>query len=312
MDVAQFTNLTQDHLDYHGDMQRYGAAKRALFSGLSRASHAVINADDPAGAAMAEAARAAGATVHTYSTRSRADLWADEIVSDSRGTRFWIQGMGILRTRVHVPLWGDFNVSNVLAALAAVLLSGASPLHALEGLASVSPAPGRLERVDDGSLGVTLLVDYAHTEDALRQVLSTLRRHLEGASQGLPPHAARPRLLCVFGCGGDRDRAKRPRMGAAVDEWADVAVVTSDNPRSEDPAAIAREVLAGMSGRATTLLELDRRAAMAAALEQARAGDIVLVAGKGHETTQTVGTNVHSFDDRRVLAELARLCATGT
>ena len=298
VDVAQFTNLTQDHLDYHGDMQRYAAAKQLLFSSLGPGAHAVINAEDPAGLAFAAAARAAGATPHTYSTRSRADLWVSEIESDSSGTRFWIQGMGILRTRVRLPLWGRFNVSNALAALAAVLLSDASPLQALEGLASVSSAAGRLQRVDDSGLGLLLLVDYAHTEDALRQVLKALREHLAG------------RLICVFGCGGDRDVAKRPKMGAAVAELADVAVVTSDNPRSEDPRAIADAIVGGMGAAgAQRHVELDRRAAIALALSIARQGDIVLVAGKGHETTQTIGKTAQPFDDRAVLAELAATLA---
>ncbi len=306
VDVAQFTNLSQDHLDYHGDMQRYAAAKQRLFAGLKRGAHAVVNQDDPARAAMADAARSAGARVHTYSTRARADLWASEIESDPHGTRFWIQGMGILRTKVRLPLWGDFNVSNSLAALAGVLLSDASPVHALEGLASVSPAAGRLERVDDHGRGLTLLVDYAHSEDALRKVLTTLRAHLA-------PVARKPRgrLLCVFGCGGDRDRGKRPLMGAAVSQLADVAIVTSDNPRSEAPEEIAAAIVAGMhSGaqraeRAECIVELDRRAAIARALELAAPGDIVLVAGKGHETTQTIGVHTHPFDDRTVLAQLA-------
>ncbi len=298
IDVAQFTNLTQDHLDYHGDMASYGAAKQVLFQSLSAGAHAVINADDAAGLAMAKCARASGASVHTYSMRSRADLWVEGVESDSQGTRFWIQGMGILRTKVRLPLWGHYNVANALAALAAVLLSGASPLHVLEGLASVSPAPGRLERVDAGALGLTLLVDYAHSEDALRKVLATLRSHL--------PQRSGARLLCVFGCGGDRDRAKRPLMGAAVAELADVAILTSDNPRGEDPGAIVAEILAGMSAGSERVVELDRRRAIARALELAREGDIVLVAGKGHETTQTIAGVAHPFDDRAVLAELAR------
>jgi UDP-N-acetylmuramoyl-L-alanyl-D-glutamate--2,6-diaminopimelate ligase len=295
IDVAQFTNLTQDHLDYHGDMARYGAAKQALFAGLRPGAHAVVNLDDAASAQMADAARRSGASVHTYSTRSRADLWASEVESDPQGTRFWIQGMGISRTKVRLPLWGDFNVANALAALAAVLLSDASPVHALAGLASVSPAAGRLERVADAGGGITLLVDYAHSEDALRKVLATLRGHL----------APGARLVCVFGCGGDRDRAKRPRMGAAVAQLADLAVVTSDNPRSEDPREIAAAIVSGMNPAAPPIIELDRRVAIARALELARAGDIVLVAGKGHETTQTIGAVAQPFDDRQVLAQLS-------
>jgi UDP-N-acetylmuramoyl-L-alanyl-D-glutamate--2,6-diaminopimelate ligase len=301
VDVAVFTNLTQDHLDYHGDMQRYAAAKLRLFSSLRAGAHAVINAEDPAGEQFARAARDAGAHVHTYSTGSRADLWASELEADSQGTRFWIQGMGILRTKVRLPLWGRFNVSNALAALAAVLLSDASPLHALEGLASVSSAAGRLQRVDDSGLGLVLLVDYAHTEDALRKVLAALRAHTQSGGA-----AANGRLLCVFGCGGDRDAKKRAPMGAAVDELADIAVLTSDNPRSEDPQAIIEAVIAGMSARRAQLhIEADRRAAIELALGLARPGDIVLVAGKGHESTQTIGKTALPFDDRKVTAQLA-------
>jgi UDP-N-acetylmuramoyl-L-alanyl-D-glutamate--2,6-diaminopimelate ligase len=209
--------------------------------------------------------------------------------------------MGILRTKVRLPLWGRFNVSNARAALAAVLLSDASPLHALEGLASVSSAAGRLQRVDDSGLGLVLLVDYAHTEDALRKVLAALRAHTQSGGA-----AANGRLLCVFGCGGDRDAKKRAPMCAAVDELADIAVLTSDNPRSEDPQAIIEAVIAGMSARRAQLhIEADRRAAIELALGLARPGDIVLVAGKGHESTQTIGKTALPFDDRKVTAQLA-------
>jgi UDP-N-acetylmuramoyl-L-alanyl-D-glutamate--2,6-diaminopimelate ligase len=198
--------------------------------------------------------------------------------------------MGISRTRVRVPLPGRFNVENALAALAAVLLSGASPSSALEGLATVSPAPGRLEGVPCEH-GFRVLVDYAHTEDALVKVLDALRELCSG------------RLICVFGCGGDRDRGKRAPMGRAVGQRADLAIVTSDNPRSEDPARIAADVLAGLAGTgATVALELDREQAIRAAVLAARPGDLVLIAGKGHETTQTLGGRATAFDDRLVAA----------
>jgi UDP-N-acetylmuramoyl-L-alanyl-D-glutamate--2,6-diaminopimelate ligase len=298
VDVAVFTNLTRDHLDYHGDMERYAAAKESLFAGLSSHAAAVLRAEDPASARMARAASASGARILTYSTGSRADLWANDLEGDRQGTCFSIQGMGISRTRVRISLSGRFNVENALAACAAVLLSGASPAEILAGLASVSPAPGRLERVDTLERGFALLVDYAHSEDALRNVLTTLRADLVKGGA---------RLICVFGCGGDRDAGKRAPMGAAVDELADVAVVTSDNPRTEDPRAVVESILSGMrAARAERFVELDRRRAIALAIELARPGDVVLLAGKGHETTQTVGARSLPFDDRLVAAQCLR------
>jgi UDP-N-acetylmuramoyl-L-alanyl-D-glutamate--2,6-diaminopimelate ligase len=294
IDVGILTNVTRDHLDYHGTDEAYLAAKERLFDALRPGGSAVINQDDPAGERMARMAAARGADVVKFSTRSRADLNASRIELDPRGTFFVIDGMGIPRgTRVLSPLPGRFNVENALAALAAVLLSGASPSSALEGLASVSPAPGRLERVGDAERDFDVFVDYAHTEDALRKVLGALRESTRG------------RLICVFGCGGNRDAGKRAPMGAAVGELADVAVVTSDNPRDEDPAAIVDEVLAGLAGEdADVHAEVDRRAAIALAVSLARTGDVILIAGKGHETTQTVGAEVLAFDDRTVAAEV--------
>ncbi|MCK6448661.1 MAG: UDP-N-acetylmuramoyl-L-alanyl-D-glutamate--2,6-diaminopimelate ligase [Planctomycetes bacterium] len=302
LDVAVFTNLTRDHLDYHGDFERYAAAKEKLFSALaSRAKRttAVVNADDPASERMAAAARSAGATVFTFSTRSRADLCASDVVIDLEGTQFSVHGMGISRTRVCLPLSGRFNVENSLAALAAVLVSGASPSQCVEGLATVSPAPGRLESVPTGKRGFRVFVDYAHTEDALRKVLTTLRESLD--SDPSKADKRRGRLICVFGCGGDRDSGKRAPMGRVVNELADVAVVTSDNPRNEDPAVIIDSILSGMRpARARILVEADRRVAIEKAVLSAEAGDVVLIAGKGHETTQTIGRDVMPFDDRKV------------
>jgi UDP-N-acetylmuramoyl-L-alanyl-D-glutamate--2,6-diaminopimelate ligase len=302
LDVALFTNLTRDHLDYHGDFERYACAKAKLFASLSPSATAVVNADDAASERMAEAARSVGASVLRFSTRSRADLWASDVVVDPRGTQFSVHGMGISRTRVCLPLSGRFNVENALAALAALLLSGASPSSSVEGLATVSPAPGRLESVPTGARGFRVFVDYAHTEDALRKVLTTLRESLD--SDPSKADKRRGRLICVFGCGGDRDSGKRAPMGRVVNELADVAVVTSDNPRNEDPAVIIDSILSGMQpARARVVIEADRRLAIERAVLSAEAGDIVLIAGKGHETTQTIGRDVLPFDDRRVAAE---------
>ncbi|MCE9593907.1 MAG: UDP-N-acetylmuramoyl-L-alanyl-D-glutamate--2,6-diaminopimelate ligase [Planctomycetes bacterium] len=302
VDVALFTNLTRDHLDYHGDLERYAAAKERLFASLAEGSTAVVNADDPASERMASAARDVGASVIRFSTRSRVDLWASDVVIEPQGTQFSVHGMGIPRTRVCLPLSGRFNVENALAALAAVLLSGASPSSSVEGLATVTPAPGRLESVATGERGFRVFVDYAHSEDALRKVLATLRESLDSTPS--KADKKRGRLICVFGCGGDRDSGKRAPMGRAVNELADVAVVTSDNPRSEDPAVIIDSVLSGMRpARARILIETDRRVAIERAMQSAEAGDVVLIAGKGHETTQTIGRDVLPFDDRRVAAE---------
>jgi len=292
LDAAVFTNLTRDHLDYHGDLERYAAAKERLFSALRPGGHAIVHVDDPAAERMARAARRAGADVHTISARSRADLRASRLELDAGGSFFTVVGMGISRTKVRFPIPGRFNVENALAALAVVLISGASPSSALEGLATVSPAPGRLEAVP-GARGFRVLVDFAHTEDALAQVLDSLRE------------VARGRLICVFGCGGERDPGKRGPMGRAVGRRADLALVTSDNPRGEDPQRIAEDILSGLDGTAAAVeVELDRRLAIQRALGLAREGDVVLIAGKGHETTQTAGGVSVPFDDRQVAAEL--------
>ncbi|MBI5435365.1 MAG: UDP-N-acetylmuramoyl-L-alanyl-D-glutamate--2,6-diaminopimelate ligase [Planctomycetes bacterium] len=301
-DVALFTNLTRDHLDYHGGFESYASAKEKLFASLAEGATAVVNADDSAAERMAAAARATGASVLRFSTRSRADLWASDVVIDPQGTQFSVHGMGIPRTRVCLPLSGRFNVENALAALAAVLVSGASPSQCVEGLATVSAAPGRLESVPTGERGFRVFVDYAHTEDALRKVLATLRESLDST---LPKaDKRRGRLICVFGCGGDRDSGKRAPMGRVVNELADIAVVTSDNPRSEDPAVIIDSILSGMRpARTRILVEADRRVAIERAMLTAEAGDVVLIAGKGHETTQTIGRDSLPFDDRKVAAE---------
>jgi len=305
LSVGIFTNLTRDHLDYHGDMERYAAAKERLFDSLPPSATAIVNADDPVSQRMAAAARRRGARVVTFSTRSRADLRASGLELGSRGTAVTIHGMGIPRTRVRLPLVGRYNVENVLAALAAVLQGGASPSNALEGLATVAPVPGRLEPVGEGQGGFALLVDYAHTEDALRRVLESLRQGLAREARERGDHGGR--LVLVFGCGGDRDPGKRAPMGAVANQLADVAIVTSDNPRGEDPRAIVEAILAGMQPRqAEVRVEPERRAAIALAVSLARAGDVVLIAGKGHETTQTIGAESVPFDDRQVAAEALR------
>jgi UDP-N-acetylmuramoyl-L-alanyl-D-glutamate--2,6-diaminopimelate ligase len=276
--AAVFTNLSRDHLDFHPTMEDYFAAKARLFD-PDYTALAVVNADDPRGALLARAARV---PTHTFALADVDDL---EIgVAASTGT--W-RGH-----RLHVPLGGAFNVSNALAALTTAVLLGVDEEVAVAGLAAAPPVAGRFEVIDCGQ-PFRVVVDYAHTPDGLEQLLVAARQGSDGG-----------RLLVVFGCGGDRDAEKRPQMGSVAARLADVVVVTSDNPRSEDPAAIAGAVLAGAGDASHVRVELDRRAAIATALAEARQGDVVLVAGKGHETTQTIGERVIDFDDRQVVREL--------
>ena len=292
-DVAMFTNLTRDHLDYHGDLESYARAKARLFGGLSSNAHAVVNLDDPASAVMAEAATKRGARVLTFSIGSRADLSASQLKFDRNGTSFFLSGMGMARTYVSIPMAGRYNVENALAATAALLLSGASPSTIVEGLATVSSAPGRLQQLALEEREFDVFIDYAHTDDALEKVLGALRETRDGG-----------RLIVVFGCGGDRDRSKRASMGDVAGRLSDYAVVTSDNPRTEDPNAIIEDIRSGMqSAQANVAVWPDRREAIRAALGEARAGDAVLIAGKGHETTQEIGSVKVPFDDRLVALE---------
>jgi len=305
LDVAIFTNLGRDHLDYHQGVEDYARAKERIFEHLKAGGAALINADDAASERMRCAAEKRGARVFTYGTRSHADLSAILDVVGPAGTTLFLEGMGIPRTGLFLPLVGRHNVENALAALAAVLFLGASPETAVAGLASLTAPRGRLEPVDTGQRGFRVFVDYAHTPDALERVLGTLR-------EILPAPAGPARILCVFGCGGNRDREKRAPMGAAVARHADRAWITSDNPRDEDPLTIIEDILPGFEhGRATLAggtveIEPDRRKAIAHALAEARAGDIVLIAGKGHEAWQQVRNERLPFEDPRVVLEEMR------
>ncbi len=296
--VAVFTNLTRDHLDFHGDMDGYFAAKRVLFDTLLRTDgHAIVNADDDR---SDELRRAARGKVWTYALTAPADLRAEDVALSLNGTRFKA------RTPagdfdVATPLLGRFNVENVLAALGAALALGVPGETAVAGIASVGGVPGRLERIQAGQ-DFTVIVDYAHTDDALRNLLETVR--------ALQPQ----RVITVFGCGGDRDKTKRPLMGAVASRLSDVVIVTSDNPRSEPPEAIIEEIERGMNGgrKAERHAIVDRRDAIARALELARSGDAVVIAGKGHETYQVLRDRTAPFDDRQVARDLlARLGVRG-
>lgn len=282
-DVAVFTNLGRDHLDFHSDVEDYYAAKARLFT-PEHAAAALVCIDDEHGRRLAAEAPI---PVRTYAVGRAADWSVSEVELGADGSRFTVHGPGGVRVAGAVPLPGDFNVANALAAIAAAAEAGFDPQEVADGVAAAGGVPGRLERVStDGEL--TVVVDYAHKPDAVEAVLRTLRPVTGG------------RLVIVLGAGGDRDRGKRPVMGEIAARLADVVVVTDDNPRSEDPAAIRAEVLAGAAGPAQVMEIGDRRSAIEEAIGSARPGDVVVVAGKGHETGQEVAGVVHPFDDRDV------------
>lgn len=277
-DSAIFTNLSHDHLDYHGDMQRYGEAKSLLFQNAALSS-AIVNRDDPYAAQLLPRS---GVDVLDYSlTDSAASVYASDIHFHRDGLEARIEtpwGSGHL----HSSLAGDFNLSNLLAALTAACIAEIPLADALEMAPGLHSVAGRMQTVGN-DLGLQLVVDYAHTPDALQQALQALRAHVEG------------QLICVFGCGGDRDANKRPVMGSVVDRWADRAIVTSDNPRGESPRLIIDDIVAGIDGSCD--VEPDRARAIALAVQAAQPGDCVLVAGKGHESYQQVGEKRLPFSD---------------
>jgi UDP-N-acetylmuramoyl-L-alanyl-D-glutamate--2,6-diaminopimelate ligase len=315
--VGVFTNLTQDHLDFHADMEDYFLAKRGLFavagkSGpgalVPQAEVAVVNVDDPYGARLADELRdLPEARLLTFSPRGapRADLRALDVAFDLSGSRFRCLGP-TGEVEVRMPLPGHFNVENALAAMGACEALGVPIEASAAALASADRVPGRFEPVDEGQ-PFAVLVDYAHTPDSLENVLEAARRLTEG------------RLITVFGCGGDRDREKRPLMGEIAARLSDTCVITSDNPRSEEPAAIISEILVGATGSADgwadgdrVRVEADRRAAIAIALEAAEPGDTVVIAGKGHEQGQEfAGGRKVPFDDHEVAGEQLRRLRSG-
>ena len=284
-DVGVFTNLTQDHLDYHHTMEEYRAAKGLLFDQCRRA---VLNLDDEAGRWYLDRV---GCPVFTYSeNRSQAGLTARNIRLFPGHVEFEALVQGDI-SRVHLPIPGGFSIYNALAALAAGLCLGLELEPMAQAMPAVRGVKGRVEVVPVPR-AYTVIIDYAHSPNALENILTTARDFTAG------------RLFCLFGCGGDRDRSKRPIMGAIAEELADVAVVTSDNPRTEDPQSIIDEILAGMSGNAADRhVEPDRRAAIAWALSQGRPGDVIVLAGKGHEVYQEVDGVQHHLDEREVVAE---------
>jgi len=289
-----FTNLSQEHLDLHGTLEAYFDAKRRLFTEPDvdgRRSPAAVNVGDEYGRRLADELRSLGEEPLTFGFGEGAEIGARELEIDASGSRFIAAGI-----RLESRLRGRFNVENVLAAVALARLLGVEDEPIATGVSHLQGVPGRFEAVDEGQ-PFAVLVDYAHTPRALENVLAEARSLAQG------------RLLCVFGCGGDRDRDKRPVMGEVASRLADTVIVTSDNPRSEDPLEIIGEIVAGTNGEAE--IEPDRAVAIARALERAVEGDVVLIAGKGHESGQETAGETIPFDDRQVTRDVLRRLRTG-
>lgn len=287
--AAVFTNLSRDHLDYHGSFEAYRDAKLGLFERVMQADGtAVINMHDPVAPAMASAAKARGIRVWHYGSGGEADIRLAERVVSPEGQHLNVAFDGGTY-EIDLPLVGAFQAMNALAAFGLVVATGLAAGRAATLMSGLRGVHGRMEWVAKHPSGAPVFVDYAHTPDALETVLAALRPHVDG------------QLVVVFGCGGDRDRGKRPEMGRVAAHGADVVIVTDDNPRSEDPAEIRREALAGCRGTQALVREIgDRGAAIREAVRGLGARDALIIAGKGHETGQTVGGTVHPFDDSEV------------
>jgi UDP-N-acetylmuramoyl-L-alanyl-D-glutamate--2,6-diaminopimelate ligase len=291
--AAVFTNLTQDHLDYHGTMEEYFRAKKILFDSLGPGGVAAVNADDPYGLRIAADSPAARIT---YGFGQGCDVRVSGVELRIDGSRCLVSHGG-KEIEIRSALTGRFNIQNILAACAAALGMGIAPGAVAAGIGSVASVRGRFERVV-APAGWAAIIDYAHTPDALENCLRTIR-------ELIGPDPAR-RIITVFGCGGNRDRGKRPLMGRIASQWSDIAIVTSDNPRNEDPVSIIEAVVAGMIPGRETHTEVNRRDAIRGALRMAHTGDVVLVAGKGHETYQVIGAARQHFDDREEVESFIR------
>ncbi|MBI6545990.1 MAG: UDP-N-acetylmuramoyl-L-alanyl-D-glutamate--2,6-diaminopimelate ligase [Cyanobacteria bacterium NC_groundwater_1444_Ag_S-0.65um_54_12] len=288
-----FTNLTRDHLDYHRTTEAYALAKAKLFSSLESTDFAILNADDPG---LAQLSQAGPAQIFTYGLENNCDFTIKDIRLTATSSE------GTLCTPTHeycfrLPLPGRFNLYNALAAIATATALGLDLDNVLAALEHIPGIPGRIERVTPANYPFTVLVDYAHTPDGLENVLKTIRDFTTG------------RLICVFGCGGDRDRTKRPMMGDIASQWADVVCLTSDNPRSEDPQTIIADISAGIAGNYHAIV--DRSEAINWAIRQAKPGDTIILAGKGHETYQLIAERKIAFDDREVARLVLRELAAG-
>ncbi|NJK41865.1 MAG: UDP-N-acetylmuramoyl-L-alanyl-D-glutamate--2,6-diaminopimelate ligase [Acaryochloridaceae cyanobacterium SU_2_1] len=283
--VAVFSNLTQDHLDYHKDMEEYFAAKALLFSSEYLQGRAILNLDDPYGQRLVS--QLPPEQCWTYAIENpKADLWTSGLTYQTTGVQGQLhtpQG----ETAFFSPLVGQFNVSNLLAGVGAALALGLSLEQIMPAISTFPGVPGRMQRITLGSeQDISVIVDYAHTPDSLENLLRAARPFVTG------------QMTCVFGCGGDRDRSKRPQMGEIVTRLADQAIITSDNPRTEDPQQILQDILAGVSADSDPIVEVDRHTAIEIAISQAQPGDSILIAGKGHEDYQILGTEKIHFDDR--------------
>ncbi|MGA7312342.1 MAG: UDP-N-acetylmuramoyl-L-alanyl-D-glutamate--2,6-diaminopimelate ligase [Silvibacterium sp.] len=301
-DVAIFTNLTRDHLDFHGTMENYFAAKRRLFDGslLSPPRVAVVNIEDAYGAQLGLVARKAGSEIFSYGI-GVGEFRAGNIQMTASGMRFALE-TPVGTAQLQTQLTGRVNAYNLLAASAAAFARGLSLEEIRTGVASLLCVPGRFQTVDTAQ-PFTVVVDYAHTDDALRNLIMLAREFVTGTSG---------KVITLFGCGGDRDKTKRPLMGRAAGEGSDFVVLTSDNPRSEVPEAILRDVVPGLAATAAKYVaEVDRSRAIRLALETAQPGDIVLIAGKGHEKTQTLKNGTIPFDDAEVAAGVLKELQSG-
>jgi UDP-N-acetylmuramoyl-L-alanyl-D-glutamate--2,6-diaminopimelate ligase len=297
LDVAAFTNLSRDHLDYHGDLDAYKAAKARLFS-VSSLEAAVINVGDSFGAQLAGELDGdirvitVALTGRSYlQDGPQADLQADFEESAQTGLRLKFSG-GFGVAELVSPMWGDFNAENLLVATGLILAHGYTLEQAITALQSVRPPPGRMQLVEGSESAPTVIVDFAHTPDALLQALQTVRTHSSG------------RVVCVFGCGGNRDEGKRTEMGAIAAQLADHVIVTNDNPRDEDPQQIVAAIVEGITADSSHEVITDRATAIRTAIEQSAADDVVLIAGKGSENFQLTGTSAEAFSDAAVAAEI--------
>jgi UDP-N-acetylmuramoyl-L-alanyl-D-glutamate--2,6-diaminopimelate ligase len=284
-EVGVFTNLTEDHLDFHKTMEEYGKAKAILFTMCRQGS---VNADDPAWKVMTE--NATCRVTRTGAAGGEYDMWAENVSLHDSGVDFTFRcGDGAWPAHLGIP--GQFSVYNAISALSATVLLGVAPEAAVEALAGCSGVMGRAEIVPGGR-ECTLLIDYAHTPDALENIIRTVRGF------------ARGRVVTLFGCGGDRDRTKRPIMGKIAADLSDFVIVTSDNPRTEQPDAIIRDILEGMKDTSTPYVVIEnRREAIGWAVAHAQPGDVVIFAGKGHETYQIIGKTKNHFDEREVIRD---------
>jgi UDP-N-acetylmuramoyl-L-alanyl-D-glutamate--2,6-diaminopimelate ligase len=290
-DVAVFTNLTQDHLDYHITMQNYFDAKKKLFADLKPSGCAVINHDDQWGVQLLNSIQTKRIS---YGINSPADIFAKEVKLGINGTTLII-GKASGECSLTTPLIGKFNAYNVLAAFSAGIALGIPEQKIVNGIKKINNVRGRFERIAS-TAGWTAIIDYAHTPDAIENCLKTIHDILPAKNRG--------RIITVFGAGGDRDKTKRPIMGRIAGENSDIVIVTSDNPRTELPESIIDEIMIGITGKATVIREVDRRTAIERAIKCAQQGDVILIAGKGHEDYQIIGREKKNFSDREVVESL--------